>query len=499
MNVSSQVDGPSKPRRIASVVAETGIAREVVHHYLRVGVLPPSDTRGAYTEHQVRLLRQVRRLREDHNLPLETIRQLFDVFEFDPAPIEALTLSESLCKRVTEFVDEGKLFSPYTLSADELQRETQVDPARFDEYLASRLVVPLDADGASFSAYDRNIVELCERGEELGISLDAFRTIASFVRIGFALEKAEFFRLVQDEPADAGRTLPNLFVRNEIAVAVVQNVLGSALHAHLHRGVAHAGRNGLLLADLAYRPSDAFVARHGLDAEIDTAREALGDAPDRRDRWQRAADLLLHAGRDREALFLLSEALERFPGEASLSQSHARAALLVGEGDTVSATADAGVLGAITALLRARHEGPSAVMRAAPALRERADAVLAVERDDGDPNEDELLAAWLITALPEGLADHSRGRMVLAAAVARLAGDHNGSAAHGHDEPPNGSTALPGYHDRLRITAAYLLLDAQRRGPARIAGEADPESLRTTICRLDPGSHFAAKAFLDGE
>ena len=63
-----------EPRRISAVVRHTGISKELVHHYIRQGLLPKSESRARYSEQQVRLLQQVRTLREDHNLPLELIR-----------------------------------------------------------------------------------------------------------------------------------------------------------------------------------------------------------------------------------------------------------------------------------------------------------------------------------------------------------------------------------------------------------------------------------------
>ena len=60
--------------RISEVSERTGISRELIHHYLRQGLLPKPETRAQYSEEQVRLLQQIKVLREQHHLPLEIIR-----------------------------------------------------------------------------------------------------------------------------------------------------------------------------------------------------------------------------------------------------------------------------------------------------------------------------------------------------------------------------------------------------------------------------------------
>ena len=69
--------------RISEVVKETGVSRELIHHYLRQGLLPQPRQRAIYTNQQIDLLRLLKKLREDHQLPLDLIRRVFELFEFD--------------------------------------------------------------------------------------------------------------------------------------------------------------------------------------------------------------------------------------------------------------------------------------------------------------------------------------------------------------------------------------------------------------------------------
>ena len=91
--------------RISDLVERTGLSKELIHHYLRLGLLPKPAERGQYTTEHARLLQLVKRLREDFHLPLEVIRQLFDVFEFDAVRMDPLVQLESHAQRMTRLAD----------------------------------------------------------------------------------------------------------------------------------------------------------------------------------------------------------------------------------------------------------------------------------------------------------------------------------------------------------------------------------------------------------
>lgn len=65
---------------IGEVVARTGVPAATVHHYLRMGLLPPArrtaPNRFLYDERHVQALRLIRVLRERRGLPLRVIRRV---------------------------------------------------------------------------------------------------------------------------------------------------------------------------------------------------------------------------------------------------------------------------------------------------------------------------------------------------------------------------------------------------------------------------------------
>ena len=100
---------PSETLPIRQVVEETGVSKELIHHYLRQGLIPACQARGRYDEQQVELLRLIRRLREEHQLPLEVIRQLVSRFDQDPRAMELLLLGEPLARRLERLATRGEL------------------------------------------------------------------------------------------------------------------------------------------------------------------------------------------------------------------------------------------------------------------------------------------------------------------------------------------------------------------------------------------------------
>jgi DNA-binding transcriptional MerR regulator len=167
---------PSEPsaetQRISEVMQQAGLSKELIHHYLRQGLVPRSDARARYTDQQVRLLRQIRVLREDHNLPLKIIRRIFTIFDFAPERIEPLVLTESLCKRVTRLAD-GDLTLQTTYDEAELARAAGISSDQLAEYARAGIITPLSANGgARYSAYDAHVLALCQCGLDLGIPFE---------------------------------------------------------------------------------------------------------------------------------------------------------------------------------------------------------------------------------------------------------------------------------------------------------------------------------------
>lgn len=225
-------------------------------------------------------------------------------------------------------------------------------------------------------------------------------------------------------------------------------------------------------------------------------REKLSRSLQKPGLWLELSRALIHAGQEHEAAFLLEQGLSRWPDHRALRAELARALLISGEAERASSITDDEVRAAdprirtLEALLLLKRiledDRPEAMFS-----KTAGSIVREVERAMDDAAgaraeiriETEMLGGWLLTALPD-----VGGRLEEGFARMRSALDENGRLE------PNAAQPLRGLREKLRIQGAHLLLNASKRSPAR-AGST--EGLADQICRLDPASEFATRAFLN--
>ena len=481
--------------RIRDLVDRTGVSKELIHHYLRQGLLPACETRARYGDQHLQLLHLIRKLREEFHLPLGTVRRIFEQYEFDPGWLQPLFHIESLAQRLTRFAEASDLGLGRTLSADELASQAGVDVARLEELIAQRIIRPLEGTSPPrFTSYDAHVAALCDEGTKLGIPFASFRTVASYVRVGFELEHREFIELDWEAASSPERLLGQAFARREITSSFVHNVLQSllqrALHGRLELRAAPAG----VLNTVVYRPSAAFRARFDLQSAVDEHRQLLASRDGNPAVWRRAAQLHLHAGSYREAAFTLERGLEVIPGDPTLQTTLGIALVLAGEidggidlleglGAPGGRSPETAVYLALARYTRGTQGGGGGASDAA-AIRGLADAALDGWDPAADPAHVGYLAAWLLTALPDAFRDRERGLTVLEAQLARL------------QRSPSALADLPGLAERHQLNGAWLLFEALGRGDRDDDVSAHRDELRSLICQLDPASALAERAYL---
>ena len=497
--------------RIREVVKETGVTKELIHHYLRQRILPKSASRACYSDRQVRLLNQIKKLREDHHLPLHIIRRVFEFFKFNPAHLESLTLGDSLSKRMTRLAEGGEILSTETLYSDDLLARSAVSTERLADYVQAKLVQPVAENGRErFSVHDATTIALCERGVELGIPFESFRTIASYVRVAFELEQSTLFEVPREPGGDEESILGEVFIRREVITRFVQNLLETLISHRVRDVIALGLQEGTSLDGVVYRPSPIFIRRHALDGRTEAAQEALCASPDKVGRWLNTGLLMLHVGRYREAAFFLEQALERWPLNAAVRGLYGRALILSGQADRgckvlEQAGEASGPDGPGTIYLAlsmfARFGGGSGaeamVSNSVRLIGLIEGALTAAEgARPADRLEAHMLAGWLLTALPLGLRDEEQGLRLLAETLEELQAMEEGGLA---------GEEMQGLWERYLINTAYLLFDSMNRCESGSTGKRgamslpSAEDLRILIYRLDPGCAFAEKVFLCNE
>jgi DNA-binding transcriptional MerR regulator len=163
------------PYRMKDLCEQTGLGRQAVHFYILQGLLPEGEKTGRnmayYSQAHVDRLRLIRRLQEEHFLPLKAIRAVLDAYEdqadFSPAQRQFLDAVKLKLKPVLGLADEAQAMVPVQplLARINLPRED------FDELVNMRLVtVTSSGDGQLMRKSDMWMPELFAELRQLGFS-----------------------------------------------------------------------------------------------------------------------------------------------------------------------------------------------------------------------------------------------------------------------------------------------------------------------------------------
>lgn len=484
------------PLKMSDLVRESGVSKELVHHYLREGLLPRPSRRALYGEQHVRLLGLVKRLRDERFLPLPVIREIVASAQHDPDRVEVVLLSGS---EMTAAAAQTASPRPADerLSRADLEARAGASSELVGRCIEVGLIVPT---GDRFGAKDANVLALVRHGTAMGIPLDSFRTIASYVEMAFELERALFMPGVGPE-VDLDRIAREVAVRKELANAFVANVLSRLIDREVASFVTGAATEARMLQARFYRPSEAFLRKHGVLTEIDSVRARLHARPRDAALLRRLVSLLSLAGRHRELAFVLEQRHAATEGDgwllghALLMVGEVQRSIEVLERARAKRPRDAVVL-AFLAAARFHDVGASARVEVTlPALGRAAalaDSALDLTRraDTADAARVRLACGWVLASMPAGSPLVARGLRELEAAYGASAG------------PATRRGLADAARLRDRISSATLLHRALERDdlPAALAkgAAARREALLAEVLRLDPASEIALELFARG-
>jgi DNA-binding transcriptional MerR regulator len=162
------------PYRMRDLCRLTGLERQVVHFYIKEGLLPEGEKTGRnmawYGEEHLERLRTIKRLQEEHFLPLRAIRAVFEARAdtFTPAQERMLLAIKSELAGTLAPPDIQEAGVP----VDELLAKYGLERQDFDEIVTMGLiVVRRDAGGRELiSASDVWMIENQAEFRRLGFS-----------------------------------------------------------------------------------------------------------------------------------------------------------------------------------------------------------------------------------------------------------------------------------------------------------------------------------------
>ena len=158
--------------RIGELANQAGVSVSTIKYYIREGLLPPPPlktgrTMGYYDEAYLERLKLVRRLREEHFLPVRVIRTIVA----DQAPRPRSPAETELLMRVAPGVVKQLAGAAAGMTLAEAGAHYRLDQEQLGLLKDMGL---LGEDGENLSASDVELLEALAHGEAAGLTRDRF-------------------------------------------------------------------------------------------------------------------------------------------------------------------------------------------------------------------------------------------------------------------------------------------------------------------------------------
>jgi len=147
----------------------SGMPSRTIRFYNTQGMLPPPTMRGRiayYGEEHLLVLNIIKELREQQQLPLETIKQMLEIRARYGDLQMNLALKQRLLRPLTSRAQEVRL------SKEALMQQTGATGEWIDELTRQELLVPEQSEeGMTYSGDDILLLKIYERLEQFGLPL----------------------------------------------------------------------------------------------------------------------------------------------------------------------------------------------------------------------------------------------------------------------------------------------------------------------------------------
>lgn len=206
-----------------------GMPSRTIRFYNTQGMLPPPIMHGRvayYNQEHLLVLSLIKELKEQQQLPLESIKQLLEVRAKHGDVQMNLALKQRLLRPLTSNAQEVRL------SQRALMQQTGASEARIDELVSLGLLFPVKADDDAepfFTGDDILLLQIYERLEYLGLPVALPSLIRFQMRQLVRSELAAFEQHVQPRWQEEGLPLEQQAEQFE-AILTLTDTLISVLH-----------------------------------------------------------------------------------------------------------------------------------------------------------------------------------------------------------------------------------------------------------------------------
>jgi len=208
----------------------TGMPSRTIRFYNTQGLLPPPMMQGRvayYDDEHVVVLNIIKELKEQQNLPLETIRQMLTIRAKQGEVQMNLALKQRLLRPLTAGGQDIRL------TREALMRQTGATAERIDELTSQGLLFPVQSEQeVLYTGDDVLLVELYERLEHLGLPIALPALIRFQMRQLVRSEIAAFEQHVQPRWREEGLPAEQQAEQFE-AILTLTDTLISVMHRKL--------------------------------------------------------------------------------------------------------------------------------------------------------------------------------------------------------------------------------------------------------------------------
>lgn len=208
----------------------TGLPSRTIRFYNTQGLLPPPVMKGRvayYDDEHLVVLNIIRQLKDQQNLPLETIRHMLEIRASQGEVMMNLALKQRLLRPLSGGEQDVRL------SKEGLMKQTGVNAEYIDELTKQGLLFPMQGDNEEvYSGDDVLLIELYERLEYLGLPLALPALIRFQLRQLVRSELAAFDQHVYPRWRDEGLSQEQQATQLE-AILTLTDTLISVMHRRL--------------------------------------------------------------------------------------------------------------------------------------------------------------------------------------------------------------------------------------------------------------------------
>ena len=208
----------------------TGLPSRTIRFYNTQGLLPPPLMKGRvayYEDEHLVVLNIIKQLKDQQNLPLETIRHMLEIRASQGEVMMNLALKQRLLRPLSGGEQDVRL------SKEGLMKQTGVKAEYIDELTKQGLLFPMQGDNEEiYSGDDVLLVELYERLEYLGLPLALPALIRFQLRQLVRSELAAFDQHVYPRWRDEGLSHEHQAAQLE-AILTLTDTLISVMHRRL--------------------------------------------------------------------------------------------------------------------------------------------------------------------------------------------------------------------------------------------------------------------------